>query len=57
MKNIAITKGYYTRDFYILPTILIHQGDCYKTIEVGSNVIFEELVRPQIIIYIAKEED
>lgn len=29
-----IIKGSYTRDFYILPTILFHQGDCYKTIEV-----------------------
>ena len=34
MKNIAITKGCYTRDFYILPTILVHHGDCYKTFEI-----------------------
>lgn len=34
MKNIEITKGWYTRDFYILPTILVHSGDCFKTVEV-----------------------
>ena len=27
-------KGKYTRDFYLIPTILIHNGDgLYKTIE------------------------
>ena len=34
MKNIEITKGWYTRDFYSLPTILVHSGVCYQTIEV-----------------------
>ena len=29
-----ITKGSYIRDFYILPTILVHHGDCYKTFEI-----------------------
>ena len=30
-----ITKGSYTRGFYILPTVLIHRGDCYETFEVA----------------------
>ena len=29
-----MTKGQFTRDFYLLPTILIHHGDgIYTTIE------------------------
>ena len=29
-------KGKYTRDFYLIPTILIHNGDgLYKTIELA----------------------
>ena len=34
MKNIRVTRGLYTRDFYILPTTLVHHGDCYETFEV-----------------------
>lgn len=31
-----ITKGKYRKDFYILPTILIHSGDfIYTTIELA----------------------
>lgn len=31
-----MTRGSYTRDFYILPTILIHNGGVgYKTIELA----------------------
>lgn len=26
-------KGTYMRDFYILPTINVHGGDCYVSIE------------------------
>lgn len=29
-----ITKGSYIRDFYILPTVLLHRGDCYEIFEV-----------------------
>ena len=32
---IKMNKGLYTRDFYILPTILIHDGDEYKTFELA----------------------
>lgn len=32
----GITKGFYTRDFYILPALLYHNGDgIYKTLEVA----------------------
>lgn len=31
-----MTKGRYTRDFYVLPTIIYHNGDWfYKTLEVA----------------------
>lgn len=30
-----MTKGTYTRDFYILPTILFHNGECYVSIELA----------------------
>lgn len=30
----GITRGHFTRDFYILPTIIIHNGDgIYTTLE------------------------
>lgn len=32
----GITKGFYTRDFYFLPTLLYHNGDgIYQTIEIA----------------------
>ena len=30
-----MTKGRYTRDFYFLPTILFHNGECYVSIELA----------------------
>ena len=34
MRNDSMTKGKFTKDFYILPTILIHNGDgIYTSIE------------------------
>lgn len=34
MRNDIMTKGKFTKDFYILPTILIHNGDgIYTSIE------------------------
>lgn len=30
-----MTKGTYTRDFFILPTILFHNGECYVSIELA----------------------
>ena len=30
-----MTKGTYTRDFYILPTIFFHNGECYVSIELA----------------------
>lgn len=32
----GITKGFYTRDFYVIPTLLYHNGDgIYKTVELA----------------------
>lgn len=32
----GITKGFYTRDFYVIPTLLYHNGDgIYKTLELA----------------------
>ena len=31
----TVTKGRYTRDFYFLPTILLHNGECYVSIELA----------------------
>lgn len=31
----AVTKGHYTRDFYFLPTILLHNGECYVSVELA----------------------
>jgi hypothetical protein len=31
----AVTKGRYTRDFYFLPTILLHNGECYVSVELA----------------------
>ena len=30
-----VTKGRYTSDFYFLLTILLHNGDCYVSIELA----------------------
>lgn len=30
-----MTKGRYTRDFYFLPTILLHNGECYVSVEIA----------------------
>lgn len=30
-----MTKGRYTRDFYFLPTILLHNGEFYVSIEIA----------------------
>ena len=30
-----VTKGRYTRDFYFLPTILLHNGECYVSVELA----------------------
>lgn len=31
----TVTKGRYTRDFYFLPIILLHNGECYVSIEIA----------------------
>lgn len=31
----TVTKGRYTRDFYFLPTILLHNGECYVSVELA----------------------
>lgn len=31
----TMTEGRYTRDFYFLPTILLHNGECYVSIEIA----------------------
>ena len=31
----TVTKGRYTRDFYFLPTILLHNGECYVRVELA----------------------
>lgn len=31
----TVTKGRYTRDFYFLPTILFHNGECYVSVELA----------------------
>ena len=31
----SVTKGRYTRDFYFLPTILLHNGECYVSVELA----------------------
>ena len=34
-EEIPMTKGRYTRDFYFLPTILLHNGEFYVSIEIA----------------------
>jgi len=31
----TVIKGRYTRDFYFLPTILLHNGECYVSVELA----------------------
>ena len=31
----TVTKGRYTRDFYFLPTILLHNGESYVSVELA----------------------
>lgn len=42
-----MTKGKYERDFYIIPTILIHHSDCYTSVELAwlkwyIGIVFNE---------------